>query len=141
MPDKYAEIPEFGQIVEYITQADPVEQDGVMVYGVVINQVDLSDLDLTQDIVMDAVLEDMAKVANLTDRADTVMSVSVVKPIPDDVLSRINERLAERGDVAVLEKGADWNDLTAAIGNIGSVDVAPIEEAPIDITKGKLDVR
>jgi hypothetical protein len=38
---KYEPIPKFGQLVEYITQAEPTLIDGEMVAGVIINQVDL----------------------------------------------------------------------------------------------------
>ena len=40
---KYAPIPAFGQLIEYIIQAEPALVNGEMVADVIINQVDLSD--------------------------------------------------------------------------------------------------
>ena len=40
---KYVDIPKFGQLVEYVTQAEPTLVNGEMVADVIINQVDLSE--------------------------------------------------------------------------------------------------
>jgi len=40
---KYVDIPAFGQLIEYIIQAEPALVNGEMVADVIINQVDLSD--------------------------------------------------------------------------------------------------
>ena len=57
---KYQEIQEFGQLVEYVTQSQPVKVDGELVYGVVINSVNLVDQPIVE--AAESLLADYEKV-------------------------------------------------------------------------------
>ena len=60
---KYDAIPEFGQLVEFITQADPVMVDGELQYGIQIHQVNLADQDVVSS--AESLLADFEKVSTL----------------------------------------------------------------------------
>lgn len=89
---KYDVIPEFGQLVEFITQAEPVSVDGELQYGIVIHQVNLADQDVVNS--AESLLEDFEK-------------VSVLRPIYDLAAEDVNlvkAKIAEsfHGDVVKL---------------------------------------
>ena len=68
MPDKpvvYAPIPEFGELVEYIIQSAPVEQDDCIYFGIEINPIPLGVHDLDNDLVLEAVISDYKYVSNV----------------------------------------------------------------------------
>lgn len=92
MPD-YAEIPEFGQFVEYVTQAEPVTQDGELHYGVIVNQVRLADLNIVEG--AECLLEDYQKVAALQ---------RPVEDLPDEEVEAIKSQVLEiyHSDIASL---------------------------------------
>jgi hypothetical protein len=98
---KYAAIPEFGQIVEYVTQT-PVVGDYC---DVVINTVKLADFDLASvdpmggdvNLRLQCVLEDYVKVLRIKARQMNLTSADFDNVIPAAIRTRINVWLTKRG--------------------------------------------
>jgi hypothetical protein len=130
MQNKYAEIPKFSQIVEYVTQATPTIINGELVYGVVINSVKLDELDLIQPAILDTVMAEIKMVAELKRAPDVVKTEPNVKPIPVEQLKVINEKLKLNGAVELV-KDATWADFTVSVGKIEIADEKPIEDVPL----------
>lgn len=97
MPN-YAPIPAFGQLVEYITQAE----NG---YGIVINTVPLADHDLAGTdpmggdpaIKLRNILEDYVKVLAIKTRLMNLANIKFNAVIPTAMRTRINVWLTARG--------------------------------------------
>ena len=124
----YADIPDFSQYVEYVTQGDLV--DGT--YGVVINPIPITDLDL-ENADVEGVLDDYLKIANTPDRTTDLVTMAAQvaitpvliggrrQPSPmdaalsDDVLAKANEWLTNN-NLDTLDSGASYSDLMGEIG-------------------------
>jgi hypothetical protein len=96
MPN-YAPIPEFGQLVEYITQAAPIEQDGEIYYGLEFHHSPITRHEITDLLTLRAVLEDYVHVFRILVRVlDSELSeLNIV--IPAGIRTRINAWLTSRG--------------------------------------------
>jgi hypothetical protein len=101
MPDNYAVIPEFGQLVEYITQVAP---DANGFYDIKINTVplatyDLAGIDSTRDVnlTLRNVLEDFVKVLRIKIRTMDLTAIDFSGVIPNPIRIRINAWLTARG--------------------------------------------
>lgn len=88
----YETIPDFGQLTEYITQGTPVESEGGLRYGVLINRVCLADQDVIS--VAEKLLEDYEKVSLMRP----------VQDIPAEEVELVKSQLLEvyHSDVASL---------------------------------------
>lgn len=89
---KYQKIPEFGQLVEFITQSDPVVVDGDLVFGVLINSVDFVNQPIVE--AAESLLADYEK-------------VEVLRPIPEllaEEIPLVVDKIAEvfHNDIAKL---------------------------------------
>lgn len=89
---KYDAIPEFGQLVEFITQAEPVLADGELVYGVVINSVDFVDQPIIE--AAESLLADYEKVEVLRP----------IQEVPMEEIPLVMDKIAEiyHSDIAKL---------------------------------------
>jgi hypothetical protein len=118
MEKKYAELPEFGQFVEYITQADPVPNGEELFYDVIINKVGIDVFDFTNDKITDTVLEDVKKIIEIKTRklekADgvyfeslkEVVMLNTKKITPENllVLDKVDDKIIEISKIVdVLE--------------------------------------
>ena len=127
MPN-YADIPQFSQYIEYVTQGDLVDNT----WSVVINPIQITDLDLENADVA-GILDDCRKIANLPDRATDLVTMAAQvaitpvliggrrQPSPmdaalsDDVLAKANEWLTNN-NLDTLDSGASYSDLMGEIG-------------------------
>lgn len=114
MQNNYAAIPEFGQLVEYITQGPLVDA----VYGVVINTVPLATYDLAGtdgsdvNLKLKSVLDDFVFV--LAKRNMDLSGIDFNAVIPTAIRTKINAFLTARSWPTV-PAGYTWRQLFAAI--------------------------
>jgi len=114
----YEKIPEFGQLVEYITQAAPVGD----YYGLEFHHLPVTrgGLDLDDDGIMDLrireIFLDYIKVFRILIRELNLNLVELDKTIPRRVRLRLNIWLAARG-WPTIPAGTTWKQLLVAIRN------------------------
>lgn len=113
-PSSYEPIPEFGQFVEYITQAAPVEREGDIYYGLEFHHLPLTRLDLTDDGPLRAILEDYVKVFRILSRVLDLELPELTNVIPNAIRLRINVWLTSRG-YPTIPAGWTWKQLLVAI--------------------------
>lgn len=97
MPEIYEPIPEFGQYIEYITQASPMERDGDVYHGLEFHHLPITRLDLAENIPLLAILEDYVKVFRILTRVLDLELPELDDVIPNAVRLRINAWLTSRG--------------------------------------------
>jgi hypothetical protein len=117
-PILYAPVPEFGQLVEYITQGPLVDE----VYGVMINTVPLAAHDLAGtdpmggdvNLKLGSILVDFVKVLAIKIREMDLTSTDFSTVIPVSIRTRINVWLTNRG-WANIPAGWTYRQLFVAI--------------------------
>ena len=129
---KYDAIPEFGQLIEFITQAEPVMADGELQYGIVIHQVNLADQDVVNS--AESLLEDFEKVAVLRPIYDLaaedvdLVKVKIAEAYHSDVvkLATITPNPMEIvSAVAAVKTHADWRAGLSVLA--GEVYLYPVD--------------
>lgn len=118
MQNSYTAIPEFGQLVEYVTQGPLV--DGV--YGAVINTVHLAEHDLAGtsqmggdvNLKLISILLDFVKVLAIKTREMNLSTIDFSDVIPLAIRTRINVWLTNRG-WANVPAGWTYRQLFVAI--------------------------
>jgi len=112
---KYVPIPAFGQLVEYITQAEPTLVNGEMVADVIINQVDLSEQPIVE--AAETIKADYEKVSALRTipklTADKVekIKIKIEEAYCFDVATLVtwtDEPLSLMGTLVEVKSKADW---------------------------------
>ncbi len=118
--DIYEPIPDFGQIVEYITQADPVQQGeniyyGLKFYHMPITRDDLND-DNTIDISLREILADYVKVFRILIRMLDLELPELDNVIPNRIRLRVNVWLSNRG-YPTIPAGTTYKQFLVALRN------------------------
>lgn len=114
----YAPIPEFGQYVEYITQAEPVLVDGQQFYGLVFNRVPITDFfsdpEQDKDRVIHYILTDYVKVFRIVTRVLNLDGFDLDNVIPVLIRTKINAWLTNHG-YPTVPAGWTYRQLLQAI--------------------------
>ena len=93
----YEPIPAFGQLVEYITQAAPIDQDGEPHYGLEFHHLPITRHETNNLLTLRAVLIDYVKVFLIRVRELDMDLPELTNSIPDAIRLGINNWLTERG--------------------------------------------
>jgi hypothetical protein len=123
---KYDAIPEFGQLVEFITQSEPVLVDGELVYGVVINSVDLVDQPIVE--AAESLLADYEKIEIL--RPIPEVPVEEIPLVVDKIAAVYHSDIAKLATVTsqpkeIVKTYKDW--VVGEAVAIGDVRVYPMD--------------
>lgn len=122
---KYVDIPKFGQLVEYVTQAEPTLVNGEMVAGVIINQVDLEPESIL--LAAESIKADYEKVADVRPvQSDPVkvdaIKAEIVKQYCEDVAAyvvKVPEILPILINVIEVKSYKDWQvKLAVKVGQV-----------------------
>jgi hypothetical protein len=106
-------------LVEYVTQAEPVDQNGEKFFGIIINSVKLIDLVAVKEgepahdlaLVLPGILYDYAKVLNLKDRQMDLTDKDWDTVIPDDMRKTVDVWIIATARPAIPEKEITWREL------------------------------
>jgi hypothetical protein len=100
MPN-YAQIPDFGQLVEYITQAEPAIVDGETLYGLVFNRMPMTSFfggdEQDEANTIHHILSDYIHVFKIINRALNLDGIDLDNVIPLRIRTKINAWLSNHG--------------------------------------------
>lgn len=118
----FESIPDFGQYIEYITQAAPVQQGDGLYYGLEFHHLPVAKdgLDLDDDGTMDLrireIFQDYIKVFRILARDLDLTLAELNNMIPERIRLRLNIWLMNRG-WPTIPVGTTWKQLLVAIRN------------------------
>jgi len=112
----YEPIPDFGQLVEYITQAAPIDQDGELHYGLEFHHLPITRHETGELLTLRAILIDYVKVFLIRVRELDMDLSELIDPIPNAIRLRINTWLTERG-YPTIPTGTTYKQFLVALRN------------------------
>jgi len=112
----YEPIPDFGQLVEYITQAAPIEQNGVLYYGLEFHHLPITRHEISELLILRSILIDYVKVFMIRVRELDLDLPELTNPIPNAIRLRINTWLTEKG-YPTIPAGTTYKQFLMALRN------------------------